>query len=208
MQNQIWAPDDLGCELQHFVTELDSIVHVVHQATDLGLHDHIEEMVLEHGAHTLERRTGELGADAVSRRPASHQLLDGRQQLLVHVFLCEIDVGAGVATPEACLGLLSGREQNEGDVGHAGVAAKDAAELDTGDRAHLDVAHDQVERPFEGELQCFLTGARFGDLEAHRFELLYDMPPNRRTVVHHQDPKGPGCFSPLPKLRRHSYPAS
>ena len=165
-------------------------------------------MVVEHGAHPFERSAGELGSDAVPRGPALHELLDGRQQLLVHVFLREIDVGARVATPEASLGLLCGSQQNEGDVGHAGVAAEDTAELDAGDRAHLDVAHDEVEGLLERELQRFLAGASFGDVEAHRFELPYDVPPNRRTVVHHQDPKSPGYFSPLPRLRRHSYPVS
>jgi len=110
MKNQIGAANDFGRELEHLVAELDSIVHVVHQTADLGLHDHIEEMVVEHGAHPFERRSGELGADAVSRGAAFHQLFDCRQQLLVHVFLREVDVGAGVASPEARLGFLRGSQ--------------------------------------------------------------------------------------------------
>ena len=78
VENQIRAANDLGCELQDFVAELDSIVHVVHQAADLGLQHHIEEMMVEHGAHPFERSAGDLGSDAVPRGPALHQLLDGR----------------------------------------------------------------------------------------------------------------------------------
>jgi len=81
-------------------------VHVVHQTANLGLHDHIEKMVVEDGANSFEWRAGELGADAVSGSPAFHELFHYRQQLLFHVFLREVDVGAGVATPETRLGFL------------------------------------------------------------------------------------------------------
>ncbi|MBW1875215.1 MAG: hypothetical protein JRI98_07470 [Deltaproteobacteria bacterium] len=53
MKNQIGAADDFRRELQHLVGKLDSIVHVVHQTANLGLHDHIEKMVVEDGANSF-----------------------------------------------------------------------------------------------------------------------------------------------------------
>ena len=79
LQDQIWKTDHLGCERKDVLPELEAVVDVVHQPPDLGLHHHIEEMVVEYGAHTLEWRAPEFRRSAIPRAPVFHELVDRGQ---------------------------------------------------------------------------------------------------------------------------------